>query len=390
MEPVTILVMMLIVLVMGGGTTGQVVKRRRKRRKEELREVLLKKFPAPDRYLSIFDLFWDLGVSDFALVIMGHQDLLPRNPEDVDDIFRRLDDRIQAHGSYQAFVDDVLEAIQEFYEEHRRAGERRALPTLDLPAVKMLPLPDHSSPSAPTPPGGTPPEGASHEEDGLPDGYILDLNFEERTQARESRSTTASSALIPVSTGQSVDIDDLLRAGPLDILKGLMQGNFAQRLSRWVQLRQLRQLRAELDQKLVALFRYFDGLSKRDPDFFSPLYDLTRRWERELMRIERLERERPWSERPFAQSCDLLVEEAKIFARYLARHAKQNTDEAIASIGKAAVKGDEAMAGYLIYANRYAFFAGRGDNHARLVSEIEYAASRIQNELRNLQQQDML
>ena len=48
------------------------------------------------------------------------------------------------------------------------------------------------------------------------------------------------------------------------------------------------------------------------------------------------------------------------------------------------------MAGYLIYANRYAFFAGRGDNHARLVSEIEYAASRIQNELRNLQQQDML
>ena len=108
------------------------------------------------------------------------------------------------------------------------------------------------------------------------------------------------------------------------------------------------------------------------------------------MRIERLERERPWRERPYALASDLLMEEARIFARYLARHARQNTDEAIRSIGKAAVKGDEAMAGYLIYANRYAFFAGRGDRHARLISEIEYAASRIQSELRTLQQQDIV
>ena len=108
------------------------------------------------------------------------------------------------------------------------------------------------------------------------------------------------------------------------------------------------------------------------------------------MRIERLEQERPWSERPFAQAADLLMEEARIFARYLARHAKANTDEAIGAIGRAAVRGDEAMAGYLVYANRYAFFAGRGDQHASLISEIEYTASRIQTELRNLQQQDVV
>ncbi len=380
MEPVTLIILMFFVLV-GGGTTGQAIKRRRKRQKEELREVLLKKFPAPDRYVSIFDIFWDLGVSDFALVIMGHQDLLPREPSDIDMIFQRIEDRIEAHGSYEAFVSDVLDAIQEFYQDHKSAGARRALPTLDVPAVKMLPLPESST--------GAMPAVTTAQDDGLPDGYLLDMDFEQRTSIRENR-TVSSSALIPVSSSQGVDIDELLSAGPLNILRGLLAGNFTQRLSQWVQMRQLRQLRAELDSKLVALFRLFDAMSKRDPDFFVPLYDLTRRWERESMRIERLEKERPWSERPFAQAADLLMEEARIFARYLARHAKANTDEAIGAIGRAAVRGDEAMAGYLVYANRYAFFAGRGDQHASLISEIEYTASRIQTELRNLQQQDVV
>lgn len=380
MEPVTLIILMFFVLV-GGGTTGQAIKRRRKRQKEELREVLLKKFPAPDRYVSIFDIFWDLGVSDFALVIMGHQDLLPREPSDIDMIFQRIEDRIEAHGSYEAFVSDVLDAIQEFYQDHKSAGARRALPTLDVPAVKMLPLPESST--------GAMPAVTTAQDDGLPDGYLLDMDFEQRTSIRENR-TVSSSALIPVSSSQGVDIDELLSAGPLNILRGLLAGNFTQRLSQWVQMRQLRQLRAELDSKLVALFRLFDAISKRDPDFFVPLYDLTRRWERESMRIERLEKERPWRERPFAQAADLLMEEARIFARYLARHAKANTDEAIGAIGRAAVRGDEAMAGYLVYANRYAFFAGRGDQHASLISEIEYTASRIQTELRNLQQQDVV
>lgn len=390
MEPVTIIMLVLLTLF-GTGASHQALKRGRKRRKEELREALLVKFPAPERYVSLFDIFWDLGVSDFALTIMGHQDLLPRDGDDIRDIFQRLDDRINAHGSYQAFIADVLEAIQEFYEEHRMAGNRRLLPTLETRTQKMLPVGEgdslsphdthvstdtltSSSPGAP--PG-----------DGLPEGYLLDIELEERARIRESRSA-AGGAL--VTTGGAVDIDDLLRASPMDLLKGLLGGRFTEKLTKWVQLRQLNSLRGELDGHLARLHQYYAQKARQTPNFFAPLYDLTRRWEREAIRIELLERQRPWAERDHAMACDLLVEEAKLLARYLARHAKRNTDEAIASIQECAMKGDEAMAGYLVYVNRFAFFAGRGHAHAPIITDIERATARIQVELRALQNRHII
>lgn len=373
MDPFTVILIVLFVLF-GGGAGGQVYKNAKRRRRERLRAALLEKFPAPDRYVSVFDIFWDLGVSDFALTIMGHQDLLPREPDDIKAIFRRVDDRIEAHGSYEAFIHDVLEAIQEFYEEHRAAGNRRLLPGLESRTQKLLPLPADAAP---------PPD------DGLPDGYLLDIELEERARIRASRAAT-DSALVPTGQDPVVDLDDLLRAGPLDVLKGLLDGNFSSKLERWVQMRQLRQLRHDLDERLTSLYRYFEQLARNDPEFFAPLYELTRQWDREARRIEDLEEQRPWAERPWATSCDLLVEEARILARYLSRHAQKNTDQAIDAIRQCASKGDTAMAGYLVYANRFAFFAGRGDAHARLISEIEYAASRIQTELRALRERHVI
>ena len=48
------------------------------------------------------------------------------------------------------------------------------------------------------------------------------------------------------------------------------------------------------------------------------------------------------------------------------------------------------MAGYLVYTNRFVFFAGQGDAHAPLIAAIEYATSRIQDELRRLDGRGML
>ena len=380
MDPVTI-VFLIILSVIGTGAGRQTYKRVQHRRREELREALLEKYPAPDRYVSIFDLFWDLGVSDFALTIMGHQGLLPAKPDERGAVFNRIGERIDEHGSYAAFIDDVLEAIQEFYQDHRAAGDRRLLPTLDVPSSRLLPLPEGQRP-------GLMPSAAP-EHDGLPDGYLLDIDLEERARIRESRAAT-DSALVPVGARRSVDLDDLLRAGPIDILKGLLDGNFSKRLDKWIQMRQLRVLREDLDDKLGRLYLYFESMIRNDPDALNPLYDLTRRWEREAIRIEQLERERPWAERPWATACDLLVQEARILSRYLGRHAKKNTDDAIQSIRANAQKGNRAMAGYLVYANRFAFFAGRGDAHAELVSEIEYAAAKIQTELRELRAKQVL
>ena len=390
MEPISIL-LLLIVTLFGTGAGRQVYKRTQRRRKEELREALLKKFPAPDRYVSIFDIFWDLGVSDYALTIMSHQDLLPKQADDISDVFHRLDSRIHDHGSYEAFIAVVLEAIQEFYEEHRAAGDRRLLPTLETRTQKLLPVGQGEQPTATT---GTMVaiSGArvkEEEVDGLPDGYLLDIELEERARVRESRMATNTS-LVPVGSHGSVDIDDLLRAGPLDLLKGLLGGRFGERLNKWVQLRELRGLRGELDMQLEALYRYFERCAMETPDFFAPLYDLTRRWEREAIRIELMERHRPWAERADALACDLLVEEARILARYLARHAKKNTDEALGAIRDCATKGDAPMAGYLVYVNRFAFFAGRGDGHASIINEIEYATAKIQAELRALQEKHVI
>ena len=390
MEPISIL-LLLLVTFFGTGAGRQVYKRTKRRRKEELREALLKKFPAPDRYVSLFDIFWDLGVSDYALTIMGHQDLLPKKADDIGDVFHRLDSRIQDHGSYEAFIADVLEAIQEFYEEHRAAGDRRLLPTLETRTQKLLPVGQGEQPTATT---GmmvaiSGDKVKEEEVDGLPDGYLLDIELEERARVRESRMAT-NTALVPVGSHGSVDIDDLLRASPLDILKGLLGGRFGERLNKWVQLRELRGLRAELDGHLGALYRYFERSAASNPDFFAPLYDLPRRWEREAIRIELLERHRPWKEREDAQACDLLIEEARILARYLSRHAKKNTDDALGAIRDCANKGDTSMAGYLVYVNRFAFFAGRGDGHASIITEIEYATAKIQAELRALQEKHVI
>lgn len=376
MDPFTIILIVLFALA-SGGVGRQALKRSRHRRREELREALLQKLPGPDRYVSLFDIFWDLGVSDYALVIMGHQDLLPEQADDLDTIFNRLDDRIQAHGSYDAFIDDVLEAIQEFYEEHRAAGARRQLPHLESRTQKLVALP------------GAQGAASSAPEDDLPEGYLLDIELDERARVRTSRAA-ADMALVPSEHHASVDIDELARASPMDVLKGVLHGNFTARLTQWIEMRELRGLREELDARLTALYHYLEQMARQQPDFFEPLYDLTRRWEREARRIEQLEERRPWAERPWAQASDLLVEEARILARYLARHARKNTDEAIDAIRQSARAGDEAMAGYLVYANRYAFFAGRGDGHAMLVVEIENAIERIQAEVRALREKHVI
>ncbi len=383
MDPVTIVILSFLLAIFSGGAGRQIYKSAKKRQREQMREAVLTEWPGPERYLSVFDLFWDLGASDWALTIMGHQDLLPRAPEDVDDIFRRIEDRIKAHGSYAAFVEDVLDAIQEFYEEHRTPGDRRMLPTLETNPQKLLPMDEAASSQTSSLAVRTSPAA-----DGRPDGLLLDIGLEERERAREARSLSGG-MLVPTKGG-SVDIDDVLNAGPLDILKGLFQGNLTDRLTKWIKMRDLRGLRAELDDRLTALYRYFEQQASRDADFFAPLYDLPRRWEREALRLARLESERPWRERPFALAADVLVEEARILARYLARHAKRNADEAIEAIRERAAAGDEAMAGYLVYTNRFALFAGRGDEHASLVTEIEYVTSRIRAELRDLQKKRVL
>ena len=376
MDPIT-LFLLIAVTTLTGGSGAVALKRRRRRRRERMREALLQKFPCSDRYVSVFDIFWDLGASDFALQIMSAQGLLPRDPDDAERVFDTIEDRIQAHGSYSAFIADVLEAIQEFYQAHREAGHRRLLPTLEIRTQKLLPAPDGAS-SAPAP-----------VDDGLPDGYLLDIDLDERTRSRESHAP-GDQSLVPVGGNREVDIDELVRVDLGQLLRSALSGNFWKEAERMMQMRELRGLRGDLDRALGALWRRFDAGARAEPGFTDPLYDLTRRWEREALRIERVERERRWDGTPHELAGDLLVQEARILARLLAARAKTSTDEALTSMRQSAMRGDTAMAGYLVYLNHHALFVGRGGEQLDLVRDVEVAASKIRSELRALQRQRVM
>ena len=382
MDPIAITVIALLFALLSGGAGRSVYVRTQDRRhREQMCRAIITQWPSRRRYLSLFDLFWDLGASDWALTIMGHQDLLPRHASEIDDVMRRVDERIEAHGSYRAFVEDVLDAIQEFYEEHRLAGNRRLLPMHQTDPRKLLPLRTDQA----HPPVGT----VATRRDG-PEGFLLDIDLDERARVRESRAPSSSSPPIMASHTGGVDLDELVRASPLDFLKGVFRGDLGDQIRRWARLRDLRGLRTELDERLIALYRYFERCASSDADFFASFYDLPRRWQREVKRLERLAHDASWLGNPFEIVSACLMDEAMAMARHLATHAAQNADEAIGAIQNAAREGDEAMAGYLVYVNRWAIFAGKGDTHSPLITDVEISTSKIRSEIRALRTRGVL
>jgi hypothetical protein len=383
MDPLTIFLFTLVSVVSAGSGTA-VARRLRKRRRERLREALLKKLPTRDRYLSVFDLFWDLGVSDFALEIMAAQRLLPHQPDDMEALFASLEDLLATHGNYAALLDELLDSIQLFYLDHLAAGARRMLPSLQLPGQKLLPLPDSMRSNL------SPPDPDTLHVDDMPDGLLLDVDAEERWRIREDRRVTSTALVITSDTEGMIDLDALLATGGQQLLRSLLQGRLGQQIKRLAELRELRARRAELDARLTTLYRHWALVLQGSPALVEPLYDLTRRWEREALRIEAMERAAAWNGKPWALTASILTEEARILARYLARTARKNADELLAAIRTHASRGDEAMAGYLVYVNRHAFFAGRGDAHQRLVLDIELATAAVQAELHSLRSRGVL
>lgn len=379
-----------MMLALGVGGAGRVSYRKRKKRRRELmREAILTELALPGQLVSIYDLFWDLGVSDYALEIMASRGLLPKHPEQLPSVRASMHEQIMDHGSYEAFVHDLIGAIEEFYRDHQRAGHRRQLPTLRLEAVKLLPAPAQAGAH-----DGAPSDAPSGSmvtwrdmqapSDALPEGYLLDIGLEQRSQWRETRAVGQLKVLSDSSGQASVDIDSLLKLSPGALLQSMFQGRFRKEALRWFDLQRLRQLRRELDAALERMFEFFDRQVRQDASFFKPLYDLTLRWAEEATRVTRLEDERGWAQRSWALAADVLVEEAKIMARYLERHARQNADEAIASLRQHAQRGDLAMAGYLVYINHYAFMAGCREDYSELVRAVEFATHKIQQEMGQL------
>jgi hypothetical protein len=130
MDPIVIVILTLLALATGGTATVAVQKRQKTLARLGLQQDLRSVRRLEDHRLSLFDVFWDLGASDFALELMAHHDLLPLDREDVHGTWTRLETLVDQHGSYEGFLEDSLEAIEEFFSDHRFAGDRRRLPGL--------------------------------------------------------------------------------------------------------------------------------------------------------------------------------------------------------------------------------------------------------------------
>jgi hypothetical protein len=386
LDPVTITIIAIIVLL-GGGVGANVYAKRQREARRRMRDAIRVRTEVVDANVSVFDVFWDLGVSDFALEIMGNQRLLMNDVQDLPFALDALEDRVSEHGSYATFVRENLEAIQEFYREHRRAGDRRSLPALANKKRKTLQLPAVASGDEPGPRGTgnlpVPYDG------GEPDAHlpVVAGKPEQRIAVREGRSAEIHALQTSAS---EVDIDELARVDPMRMLGGIFDGTLGSQLERWWEMRNLRMLRSDLDRELSRLYDHYATEANTSPTFFSHLFDTARRWDAEAGRIADLQEKRPWDGKPWEMCADALVAEALAVAKKLSWMAKNNVESTIEHIHGRARTGDVAMAGYLVYLNHHALFAGRSQRYGDYVRRVENATYKVQRELRELMQKGVI
>ncbi len=357
----SVLLLTLFMVALAFGFVGYV---RQKRRREllRLREAVRSRGALTSNVeVSVFDVFWDLGASDFALEVMASQGLLPQDLQEMPIALDALVDRVDEQGGYDTFVRENLETIQEFFEEHRRAGARRQLPLLTTRNRKTLALPAVTSQKS-----GESPRDI--------------LNIPKSVQLRQvGRSGVMDADPQPFE----VDLDELVRVDPVAILQGIFFGR-SDELDRWWQLRSLRGLRDELDGHLRRLYEAYAFEANNDPDYYRHLYDLTQRWTAEANRLEQLRDRAPWRGRPWNMAGEALVIEATATARQLAFRAKANVDQTLELIHSHARRGDYAMAGYLVFLNHHALFVGRASAYGDIIKRVETVTYRLQTELKKL------
>lgn len=371
MDPFLIIFLTLFVLSTSSFVAIRIKKHQQTQKRLALQSDLRAHHRLEDTRLSLFDIFWDLGASDFALELMAHHDLLPQSQDETYGAISRLKTLIQDHGGYNAFLEDSLDAIQEFFQDHRFAGDRRNLPGLTGARTRTVALPRLESDQAPPPKLQAP--TAAH--------------VKERREIRLGRQEPG----LDIEQKQDVvDIDHVANFSAGAILRSLIDGNLSGQIDKWFKLRNLRHRRQQLDRRLEEFYDFYAEIALSTPNFYDPLYDAQRRWHDEVTRLKLERRQRRWAFRPFAAAADVLFDDAINLAQTLARRAYDASFFTIEKIHDHARQGQKPMAGYLVYLNRHAFFAGRFPAYADYARKIEFATHRVREELIDLRRQGVI
>jgi hypothetical protein len=348
-DPVSIIA--LVVLLSGIGAGGLAV-RKSSQRKEMQAAVVAPIACGEELVLSLFDVFWDLGANEFTLEMMAHRGLLLDQSEDLSTLLSDLPVRISEHGGYKQFVDDLLVSIQEYRESNRPTQNQRLLAS---PARKLLPLP--KSPEA--------------------------MGPDDSLDRQVARTGNHQGSLVHEPRGEEVvDIDQVLETDALDLIGSLFAGKGTKKVKQWFGLRAARSLREQLDAALVSLYETYFSVLQTPPNALDHLYHEAKRWDAEVVRVGLLAKRRSWRQESWASCADALIAQAKTLCASLAASGRTETAATVLRINKLAKDDDKAMAGYLVYLNRYALFAGRLASCDTEVRGVETATHRLRQELR--------
>lgn len=363
MDPITLTIAIVAALGGGGLTTAAIVSRRRRRRHQAMRKAVRAQIPCgPHSPVTLFDLFWDLGASEYALAMMAHRDLLLDEAQDTGKLIHTLGEEVVRSGGYSDYVAEQLEAIEEIVRDHA-AGKRLALPALVSPQRKML-----------APAGGN-----------LPVKYENVVGGVDDRGAWRAGTTTG-----PLDSGQAIDIEDAVGNAGQRLLRSLFSGSITAEAKRWFALRDARKMRSELDERFVELHRLYAQHVRPDPTVFHNLHDASRRWEAEVNRLGALLQAKAYASESWGLCAQCLLEEASDLAVGLAQRARIDVDATLHRIDELAASDDESMAGYLVYVNRYALFVGRMQLCDAVVGQIESSLARLSTELAELQRKGVL
>ncbi len=366
-DPITIIVGIALLAGLGAGGMALVAQGNR----DKMREAVRAPISCGDSLvLSLFDVFWDLGANEFTLEMLAHRELLMTKHEELASLITQLPERIAEHEGYKGFVDDLLVSIEEYRKSNRPTEEGRLL---EGPRRKLLPMPKSPQTVNSEVLG---PEAAS---------------AEDAQKRQKARSEEHHGGLLSEPTdSQQIDIDQVLETDAMELIGSLFSGEGAKSIKKWFGLRDARKLREELDLALAELFKVYQSELRNPEKGLAHLYHLGKRWDAEAVRVRLLASKRSWQKEDWAQCADALMQEALRLSTELAKSSRIDTDESLTRIDKLAAKGDQAMAGYLVYLNRYAFFAGKLARCERQLRAIETSAHKLRQELRDCRSKGLI
>jgi hypothetical protein len=343
---------------------------------------------------SVYDVFRDLGSSEYAIEVMRHMDLIPETEEDLEVVASSLTDAVSSFGGYALLVASLRETIQELSSEsddgHAEILERRL--TLTAPRVTDALLPAVGRPSG----GAALTEGAE----------VKRLPADAGPSSTGGSSVPSRSSRPPDEPRLHATVDEALaelfgdgrspHAGTLEdgaggiaavvvggVLGSLTQGGgFWEGVSRYVHKRRVKQMRGRLAAELTGLsldlFHAPAEIGMR-VDHNLQAFVQQQRWTVERRRRDTARhRKLPRQQRSTSQMALKLLAAQR--ARQGLAEAERDVKRLAAQITRHRRAGRHDLAGFLIYVNRADMLRGI-DTFGPRVRAIEEAAEQLRRAL---------